>query len=292
MSPFEASIEAAADPLPEGLALVGQYPTFAEGSDHGLVVLAMGLPYWLLPVENYFVLLIERGPEDAVADQLARFDRESVGWPPPPLLVAVHPRPSFFTPLVWALAVMACFWLQQRQPELTRDGNLDATAIFQDGEWWRPATALFLHGDVGHLVSNLVAGVFVFSAVLGALGARAGWLWLALSAIGGNLASAAMHYPGAYHSVGASTAIFAGLGLLTGRALPLARGPDRRRRWTGLLAPLGAGLTLLALYGSGGERVDLGAHLCGFACGLLAGSVHRWRMNAPPVPSPDQPHAP
>ena len=40
------------------------------------------------------------------------------------------------------------------------------------------------------------------------------------------------------------------------------------RRW---YLPLAAALALLALLGSGGENTDLGAHLLGFATGILLG---------------------
>jgi membrane associated rhomboid family serine protease len=274
MSAAAASVEVAGEQPPDGLLPVGEYASFAEGSEHGLVILAMGWPYWLIPTEHRFVLLVERGAELAAGDQLARFDRESVGWPPPPPepLIARR-RVPLFTPLLWALGLLAAFRAQQRWPAATELGSLDASALFERGEWWRPGTALFLHGDVGHLVSNLISGVFVCSAVLATFGNRLGWTLLALASFSGNLASAALRHGTPYHSVGASTAVFAGLGLLTGRALPLSRPVRGFQPWRGLIVPLGAGLTLLALYGAGGQRVDFGAHLCGFAAGLLGGVV-------------------
>jgi rhomboid protease GluP len=274
MSLSGVAIEPASEPSPEGLVPVGDYPTMAEGSEHGLVILAMGLPYWLIPADQHFVLLIERGAEAAAREQLTRFDRESVGWPPAPVApdVAVRGAP-LFAPLLWGLSILISFRAQQRWPAWTDGGSLDAVALFERGEWWRPGTALFLHGDLGHLVSNVVTGVFVFSAVLSTFGACRGWLWLALAACGGNLASAALHYPAPYSSVGASTAIFAGLGLLTGRALGWAGSHPGFHRWRGTLVPLSAGAILLALYGAGGPQVDFGAHICGFAAGLAGGSV-------------------
>jgi membrane associated rhomboid family serine protease len=153
-------------------------------------------------------------------------------------------------------------------------GALDPAAMFGRHEWWRPATALFLHGDASHLLSNALAGIFVFSAVLGSFGQRIGWVLLAVSAIIANLSSAALPHPGPYVSVGASTAIFAGLGLLSGRAAARVRHRSGYPRWRGVFVPLGAGLILFALWGAGGPRVDLGAHVCGFVVGLIAGAVY------------------
>ncbi len=270
--PESATEETIVAGLPDGLVAVGKFLSPSEASERGLVILAMGLPYWLMAEPHRFTLFVESDGEPAVRDQLARFECESVGWPPAPVTAGgtTHGLPMV-GPLLWALSAIASLWIQQWRPVWTDFGALDAAALFGRAEWWRPATALFLHSDTGHLVSNLATGLFVFTAVLATFGRRVGWLLLALTSAGGNLASAALHHPALYRSVGASTAIFAGLGLLTGRAIPLVRNSPHPFRWRSLLVPVGAGLTLLALYGAGGPRVDLGAHVCGFASGLLGG---------------------
>jgi rhomboid protease GluP len=274
MTSPEVTIDPASPPWPEDLVPVGRFASSAEGEDRGLVILAMGLPYWLLPFDDRFVLLIERGQEAAVGEQLARYERESVGWPPAPSIPTSRgARAPSFTPLLWAFCLVTAFWIQLSFPAWTSRGSLDAAALFDRGEWWRPATALFLHGDAGHLLSNLLAGVFVFTAVLSTFGRTFGWSLLVLAALGGNLTSAAIHHPASYHSLGASTAVFAGLGLLTGRALAAAFLSSSTRQWQSVFVPFGAGLILLALFGAGGPRVDLGAHVCGFAAGLLLGVV-------------------
>jgi rhomboid protease GluP len=103
------------------------------------------------------------------------------------------------------------------------------------------------------------------------IGRRRGWLLLAVASLAGNLAITALNYPGPYRSLGASTAIFAGLGLLTGRAVRVLRWTHRPRRWRPVFGPLAAGLTLLGLFGAGGLHTDVGAHLAGFAAGLILG---------------------
>ncbi len=258
--------------LPD-LVEAGVYPDPGAGFEHALVVLAMGEPYCLAPSEAGFRLLVEAEAAEAVREQLACYDRESAGWPPPEEPVARPTRRAdFFTPLLWALAVMAVFWCQRRWPgRLEAAGALDAAAVFDGGQWWRIFTALFLHANVGHLVSNLLSGYFAFVAVITTLGRRRGWLLLALASVAGNLAAAALNYPGPYESLGASTAIFAGLGLLTGRAVRALRGPGGGHRWAAVFGPLAAGLTLLALFGAGGLHTDVGAHATGFSAGFVLG---------------------
>jgi membrane associated rhomboid family serine protease len=103
------------------------------------------------------------------------------------------------------------------------------------------------------------------------MGRLRGWLLLALAATAGNLAVAAVNYPGPYRSIGASTAVFAGLGLLTGRAIRVLRGEGGRLRWRPVFVPLAAGVTLLGLFGAGDVRTDVVAHVTGFAAGLMLG---------------------
>ncbi|HVS52131.1 MAG TPA: rhomboid family intramembrane serine protease [Opitutaceae bacterium] len=274
-----------ADPADAPLELVevGAYSTPVDGFAHGLVVLAMGAPYWLEPGPAGFRLLVETRVGHAARAQLASFDRESRDWPPAaPELHATARKGEFSTPLLWSLVVLAVFWLQTRQPELTDAGALDPEAVFGRGEWWRLGTALFLHADVGHVVTNGICGIFIFAAVLSAFGRWRGWLALAAAAIAGNLFAALARQHSGYRSIGASTAIFAGLGLLTGRAIRIALRSDHPHRVRLILIPLAAGLAVLGLYGAGGMQVDVLAHATGFAAGLLLGFASADAANVAP----------
>jgi len=84
-----------------------------------------------------------------------------------------------------------------------------------------------------------------------------------------------------FRSLGASTALFAAFGVFgVGRlqqGAPLRpQGLLEALRWA---APLGAGLVWLLLFGLGGgdERVDVGAHLWGFAMGVLLTLLNPFR---------------
>ena len=265
----DVSAETASEPIPDDLVEAGLYPSYAIGFEHSLVVLAMMQPCWLVPADDSFRLLVKPQSFPDVRAQLACFDRESAGWPPRPVLEGVPTHPvAFATPLLWAFLILAVFCVQGEHPAWLDRGDLDAQALFTSGEVWRAGTALFLHADLAHLLSNLLSGIFVFSAVLSTIGLGRGWLLLALASLAGNLAAAAVNYPGPYHSIGASTAIFAGLGLLTGRAIRAVARSDHPHRWRTMFVPLAAGLTVLGLYGAGGQHVDVLAHLTGFAAGL------------------------
>lgn len=250
----------------------GVYATQADGFVHSLVVLAMGEACWLVPAADGQHLRVEPAALDAVRRQLACFDRESVGWPPRLVVDAAPVRLRVpLSPLCWVLGVLAVFWAQGRWPGLTEAGELDADRVLHHGEWWRAASALWLHGDVGHVVSNAGGGWLVFSAVVMTFGSGAGWWWIAVSAVTGNLAAVALHAGDDYRSLGASTAVFAGLGLLTGRALRVLSRSGPPRRWRAMGVPLASGLGVLGLFGAGGVNIDVLAHATGFVAGLAMG---------------------
>ena len=257
------------------LVEVSSYRNWKEGFDHGLVVLAMGEAFWLEPTGDRFRLLVEPHAVEQVTEQLMRYEHESINWPPLEASDATsRQKIDLFTPLIWAVLVLASFWVQGEWRGWTNSGLLDVQAVFDRGEGWRLFTALFLHDDLGHLISNVVSGVFVFAAMLTTMGRLRGWLLLMLAAVAGNLAAAAVHYPEVYRSLGASTAVFAAVGLLTGRSLRMVLRAGHPHRWRTLFVPFAAGLTVLGLFGAGGQQVDVMAHLTGFAAGLILGFAY------------------
>jgi rhomboid protease GluP len=144
-------------------------------------------------------------------------------------------------------------------------GALDSGAA---REWWRAVTALTLHLDQEHLLGNLLFGVFAGMAAGRLLGPGVAWA----SILG---AGALANYveiliaPVTHRAVGASTAVFAALGLLAGWAwrqqLPL-----RQRLWY-RWSPLVAGVSLLTLLGAGDAHVDVLGHALGFLFGVGVG---------------------
>src|SRR5690606_2391669 len=84
----------------------------------------------------------------------------------------------------------------------------------------------------------------------------------------------ALIYAGSGHnSIGASTAVFGGLGILISCRLVqqyrLTQWKWPRHLWV----PLAAGVVLLGFLGAGGERTDVMAHGWGFAVGGVLGAI-------------------
>ena len=85
-----------------------------------------------------------------------------------------------------------------------RAGLLDAGRVV-DGEWWRAVTALTLHADFGHLVSNIAFGSFFGLYVGRYLGSGIGWGAILAGGVIGNVVNAWIQPP-SHLAIGASTA--------------------------------------------------------------------------------------
>lgn len=148
-------------------------------------------------------------------------------------------------------------------------GEMDGGRMLA-GEWWRPVTALTLHADAAHLLGNLAFGGFFAYSVTRYLGAGFGWLAIVVAGGLGNVANGFL--AGADHrSIGASTAVFAALGLLSAYLWRRGFRSDASRRER--MAPVIAGIGLLAFTGTAGANTDVGAHLLGFLAGFGGGLV-------------------
>ena len=148
------------------------------------------------------------------------------------------------------------------------------TGLMLKGEWWRAVTALCLHTSGAHLLGNLVFGTVFLMLLSQVTGAGVAALTMITAGAAGNVLSALVRSP-EYTSIGASTAIFAGIGLLA--ALRQARRQHFAisvlRNWT----PVAGGLALLAFLGLSGENTDILAHVLGFGSGIAAGLLlARW----------------
>jgi len=146
--------------------------------------------------------------------------------------------------------------------------------LIRYGQWWRLITALTLHVDWLHLVSNLTIGGFFVFLLCREYGSGLGWTLLLVAGILGNWANSLVQLP-THSSVGASTAVFAAVGVLAAINLVRHR-QDRRGQWK--LIVVGA-LALLALLGTEGKNTDLGAHLFGFIFGVGLGIAAEYMVS-------------
>jgi rhomboid protease GluP len=147
-------------------------------------------------------------------------------------------------------------------------GALKASPSGQHLEWWRALTALTLHQSPEHLLSNLVFGAAGGVLCTRLFGYGIGWFGILISGVLANTVEMSIA-PAGYSAIGASTAVFGSVGLLSGYAW--RQRLTLRERWLYRWTPLMGGVSLLALLGAGGEHVDVLGHLLGFLAGLLLG---------------------
>ena len=264
------------------LAEVGRYPRLQSARERGLVIAAMERPHWINRQGREYVLCVEEADRARALAALADFEREESSRP---AAVPVEPlNIPVFAVTMTLLALILCFAVQSAVPAgLVERGVADDLRI-RAGEAWRTVTALTLHGDVEHLVSNLSLGIFACAFVFARFGVGAGLFATLLSGALGNALNVWVHWYQPHRSIGSSTALFAGLGLLAGAELAARLRHEHTRGMWSLIVPLGAGLTFLSLFGGAGFRpdgspllepgqIDVWAHLLGLAAGLVIGVV-------------------
>jgi len=246
----------------------------ALASDRSFMLTAVAIPALMTLDAEGYVVLVDSASATRARVELARYQKENE--PPPP---APAPRPlkagAGASTLV-ALAVLCVISGLATRHAFRHDwyaaGVLDGAEL-RSGAWWRAITALTLHADAAHLAGNAGFGA-VFGAACAALyGPGRGWLLILSCGLAANLAEGAW-MPATMTSLGASTAVFAALGLVTARGRTAAHGRGIGR---GLYGALAAGVLLLALLGTGDAHTDVLGHALGFSFGLGAGLALRTR---------------
>ncbi len=149
--------------------------------------------------------------------------------------------------------------------------SLGALGAGLEREWWRAVTALTLHVDQEHLLGNLLFGVVAGIGAGRLLGPGVAWASILAAGALANYAEMLVA-PAGHRAVGASTAVFAALGMVAGLAWR-QRLTLLERRWY-VLAPLIAAICLLTLLGAGSAQVDVLGHALGFLFGIGVGWVY------------------
>ena len=253
-----------------------------ECNERAFMLYAVGIASAIARDSTGSVLLVEISDAPAALEHLRQYEIERLNKPPPPPPPKLHPY-AWAGSLIYALIVTGVAFAISNglwRLDAFDVGELDA-GLVQEGQWWRVWTALTLHLDGPHLAANTLAGVWFGYLASRLLGTGNAWF---LVVMGAGLANwiEAFFGPATHRSVGASTAVFTALGLLS--AYSWRTRLAYPQRWALRWGPLVAGVVLLSWTGTGGQSleepgggagqsVDVLAHALGFAVGLLAGAA-------------------
>lgn len=251
--------------------VVFESPLPAACSERGLVLAAAEIPFQIVTDAAGAALVVPAEYSSRAAEELRLYDDENppVVAKPPVKVPEYDALPGIFG-YILILSLVAILDSNAAFNENWRSlGRVDGELI-RDGQWWRLVTALTLHADAAHIASNLVFGSFFGFFAGRMLGSGAAWLAIVLMGGLGNLLNTLL-LDSTHRSLGASTAVFAALGLLAGYVW---RGKFMAQdRWSYRLGPIIGGLALLMYTGTGDENTDIGAHLMGFVSGFGGGML-------------------
>lgn len=227
-----------------------------------------------------YIVFVEAAVRQQALHHLYMYDQERRNRPPPEEPVTLAPQ-AWIGSLVY-IVLLLLVPLAVGQGWLGADpyqaGVMNPDRM-QAGEWWRAFTALTLHWDASHLLGNLGSGALLGFSAAQVWGNARAWLLILVAAAAANAIEGALGIAH-YVSAGASTAVFAALGLVAAHAWRTRgqRAHTSLKRW----APLIAGVTMLGFFGAGGQDPESGSiadptnvlsHALGFIAGVAVGAA-------------------
>lgn len=238
-------------------------------ADRALVLHSLAIPCEMLRDGDHAALAVPTEFGERARYEIRQYEQEN-RKPRPRPVGRFRYRDGLTGAAIYVVVVCVAAWFAARSAfgrDWLANGRVDGELIRQ-GEWWRLLTALTLHSGPRHLLGNLGFGA-VFGFLAGRVaGSGAAWLGIVLASTAANAVNALL-LDSAHRSIGASTAVFAALGLVAGFVW---RGRLMTQdRWAYRIGPIVGGVALLAFTGTGDESTDVGAHLLGFLCGFSAG---------------------
>ena len=253
----------------EDLRVVYESRNRQDCADRALVLASIQVPHQLIVDDGTCVLLVPAAASARAVDELRLYDDEN-----PPVQPVVRPKIEYHDPIPGLVGYVLAVCLVAGMAGYSfftanwfYAGRVDGELI-RNGEIWRLFTAQTLHSGVKHMLGNLVFGTFFGLFAGRMLGSGVAWLTIVVAAAAANFLNV-MLLDESHRSIGASTAVFAALGLVAGYVW---KGKLMRQdRWSDRFGPVIGGLALLMYTGTGGPNTDIGAHLFGFICGFGAG---------------------
>ncbi len=239
-----------------------------------LLFSAMNIPFEIRSEGNFKIILVEKNERRNALSQIYCYRKENQL-----VLKDVLSEKDKFDYFSYYLVIVVffSFYLFQMMEKnfflelnILELGVLSVKKVWQN-EWYRLITALTLHADFLHILSNALFGGLIIYFVLKKIGKGTGWFFVLISGIAGNLISVLVQHE-TYVALGSSTACFGALGLLTGERIFNSGRTNLIIKNTAFL-PFASSLAFLGLFGTSAGS-DITAHFSGYLCGLLIGSIY------------------
>ena len=242
------------------------YLTQEKAHEWSLLLSARGISHSLVNAPHGWSIFIALSDEEKVRAEVSQYEEENVkGSTLKNTLPFKISSFELFLPFGLLIIFHIIVVFSDAQFHWRQSGHASNVAIIKQGQWWRVVTALTLHTDSIHLMSNVILGAVIASALLRQVGAGIGWFLILASGMGGNFINAFFR-DHVFASIGASTAVFGSVGIVVGLQLL----ESQRVSWSRVGILMAAALALLGFLGAG-EDTDIGAHFFGFATGILLG---------------------
>jgi len=255
--------------LDEDLRIVFESRNRRACADRSLVLAAAQIPHQVLHDHGGSMIVVPAEHSAHAIEEITIYDEANPPVVPKPR-TTVRYQNAMPGIVAYVLVVVVVAWLAGNSAfgeNWFRAGRVDGVLV-RAGEIWRSVTALTLHSGLGHLAGNLVFGA-LFGLFAGRiLGSGVAWFAIVTTGALGNLLNTLVLAPD-HRSIGASTAVFAALGIVAGyvwRAKLMSQ-----ERWVYRNGPIVGGLALLMYTGTGDQNTDIGAHLFGFLSGFGGG---------------------
>lgn len=237
-----------------------------QAMDWSLVLASQDIAAIINRGESGWELIVDKPEHERAQGVLLQYQIENRGWgwrrEVPGTGVIFHWGSVF-----WAVGIAAFYWWSTvRYPQMKSAGMVDSQAVWH-GQWWRLFTAVTLHENIPHLVSNAATGIPLLGLAMAGYGPGVGVLAAFLAGVAGNCASVMLD-PVAHESLGASGMVTGALGLITVQSFA-----SWRRNGGGvsfLPRALAGGVLILVLIGFT-PGTDLAAHVGGFLAGAVMG---------------------